>query len=257
VEAIADFITQGDGVTMPVFWIMCGVSFIGSLVAAMWGLGGGALVLAVMALYFPPAAMIPLHGVVQFGSNFGRAMIMWREVLWTLVPAFLVGTVLGAMVGANTVMALPTPVLQIVVALFILYAAWAPKFKGGAPSQPKFFAVGALGAFTTMFVGATGPLIAPFVGAATDDRHKVVATHGMLMTFQHGFKCIAFGIVGFAFAPYIALLAGMLAFGFLGTVCGRHVLLRMREDIFRIGFRIVLTALAIRLGYGAIGKLVG
>ncbi len=30
----------------------------------------------------------------------------------------------------------------------------------------------------------------------------------------------------------------------------------MREDIFRIGFKIVLTALAIRLGYGALGKLV-
>jgi uncharacterized membrane protein YfcA len=239
-----------------VFWIMCGISFIGSLVAAMWGLGGGALVLAVMALYFAPAVMIPIHGVVQFGSNFGRALIMSRMVLWGVVPAFLVGTIIGALIGAKTVLALPVPVLQIVVALFILYAAWAPKFKGGLPSQRKFFAVGTVGAFTTMFVGATGPLIAPFVGASSNDRNVVVATHGMLMTFQHGMKCVAFGLVGFAFAPYLGLLLAMLAFGFLGTVCGRHVLFRMREDIFRTGFKIVLTILAIRLGYGAIGKLI-
>jgi uncharacterized membrane protein YfcA len=255
VDAIVEFITQPDDVTMAVFWIMCGLSFLGSLVAAMWGLGGGALVLAVMALYFHPAVMIPIHGVVQFGSNFGRAMIMSREVLWRLVPAFMAGTILGALIGAKTVMALPVPVLQIVVAFFILYAAWAPKFKGGAPSQPKFFAVGTVGAFATMFVGATGPLIAPFVGASSDDRKVVVATHAMLMTFQHGFKCIAFGIVGFAFWPYLGLLVGMLVFGFLGTVCGRHVLLRMKEDIFRTGFKIVLTILAMRLGYTAVSKL--
>ena len=80
---------------------------------------------------------------------------------------------------------------------------------------------------------------------------NLAAAHGLV----EGPGGVAFGLVGFAFAPYIGLLVAMLAFGFLGTVCGRHVLVRMKEEIFRTGFKIVLTLLALRLGYTAISKL--
>jgi hypothetical protein len=39
-----------------------------------FGIGGGAALLAVMASLVPPAALIPVHGVVQVGSNLGRAL---------------------------------------------------------------------------------------------------------------------------------------------------------------------------------------
>lgn len=256
-DVFVELLTRGPGVTLWILAGMCGLSFVGSLIAGAMGLGGGALVLAVMALVFPPTVVIPLHGVVQLGSNLGRATLMWREVLWSVMPAFLVGTILGVAVGANVLLALPTPVLQMVVALFVLYAAWAPRFRGGTPSRAKFFGVGTVGAFTTMFVGATGPLIAPFVAASTPERQKVVATHAMMMTLQHGFKIVAFGAIGFAFAPYAALLAGMLAFGLLGTICGRNILMRLPEKVFRIGFSLLLTALALRLGYSAARGMMG
>ncbi len=48
-------------------------------------------------------------------------------------------------------------------------------------------------------------------------------------------------------------LAAMLAFGFLGNVFGRHILNRLPERMFRLGFRIVLSLLALRLFYGALG----
>lgn len=46
----------------------------------------------------------------------------------------------------------------------------------------------------------------------------------MLMLIQHGSKVVAFGFIGFAFGPYVALLIGLLAFGLLGTYVGRMVL---------------------------------
>ncbi len=247
--------TGAPGLTVPVFALMCAISFIGSTMASTLGLGGGALVLAVMALFFPPVALIPLHGVIQVGSNFSRSVIMRREILTRLLPVFVLGSVIGALAGASVVVALPVPLLQMVLALFIAYAAWSTGFRGGKPSKIKFFGVGLLGAFVTMFVGATGPLIAPFAATVSTDRRGVVATHAALMSVQHGLKIIAFGVLGFGFWPYVPFLTAMIVCGIFGNLFGRNILNRLPERIFRIGFRIILSVLALRLFYGAASGL--
>ncbi len=247
VETYSQFFLQNTGIGPGVFLMLCGVSFLGSFISASMGIGGGVLVLATMALFLPPAILIPVHGVVQLGSNIGRTIIMARNVLLAIVPVFLAGTLLGAVIGGKLVVALPLPVLQIVLALFIIYATWAPKFTAHNPGNLTFFGIGAIGAFTTMFVGATGPLIAPFVAAATSKRAQVVATHAMLMSIQHLLKIAVFGFLGFAFGPYIPLLVAMLLFGFAGTYAGKIVLNRLPEHMFRTGLKIILTLIAIRL----------
>jgi uncharacterized membrane protein YfcA len=248
---------DGTGLALWSFLLLCGVSFLGSLISAAMGLGGGSLVLAVMALFLPPAVLIPVHGMVQFGSNGGRAALMRSHILLGIVPAFLIGTILGAAIGVQLVIALPIALLQGVLAAFILYSTWAPKFRASNPGKRTFFGLGALVAFATMFVGATGPLIAPFIAAASSQRQQVVATHAALMTLQHGLKIVAFGAVGFAFGPYLPLLAGLLACGFAGTYAGRHLLDRLPERAFRIGLKTILTAIALRLLYSAVSGWLG
>ena len=250
-DSIDQFLTQGTELTLLVFAGLCLLSFVGSLIAASLGLGGGLLVLATMTLVLPPAVLIPIHGVVQIGSNGFRALIMPRHVKYAIVPAFMVGTLIGAAVGGKMVVSLDVWVLQAVLGLFVLYATWAPKFRSSDPGPAKFFGVGVVGGFGTMFVGGTGPLVAPFVNAACGERQQVVATHATLMTFQHLFKVIAFGLLGFAFGPYIPLLVGLLLFGALGTLAGRNILNRLPEHVFRIGLRTILTLLATRLLYEA------
>ena len=52
--------------------LLIATSFIGSLISAALGIGGGTLMLAVIAQTLPVAAIIPVHGVVQFGSNLDK-----------------------------------------------------------------------------------------------------------------------------------------------------------------------------------------
>jgi uncharacterized membrane protein YfcA len=247
VESIAEVLLDGTDLDLWSFLLLCGVSFIGSFTTAALGLGGGILVLATMSLFFPPAVLIPIHGVVQLGSNVGRAALMFRNVLREILPVFLIGTILGAVLGANLVVALPIALLQFVLALFILYSTWAPKFQASEPSKLTFFGVGAVGSFVTMFVGATGPLVMPFASAACKERQAVVATHATLMSIQHMLKLIAFGILGFAFAPFMPLLVGLIAFGFIGTFIGKHALNRLPEHVFRIALKTIVTVIAFRL----------
>lgn len=44
-----------------------------SAMTAALGIGGGVLLLAIMSMLLPAAAIIPLHGLVQLGSNANRA----------------------------------------------------------------------------------------------------------------------------------------------------------------------------------------
>ena len=69
------------------------------------------------------------------------------------------------------------------------------------------------------------------------------------MTAQHGLKVAAFTALGFAFLPWLPLLAAMVALGFVGTMTGRQFLDRLPEASFARGFRLVLTLLALKLLY--------
>lgn len=248
-QQLQELLYLGIGLDAAEFIILCGVSFLGSFITVALGIGGGILVLAIMAQILPPAVLIPVHGVVQVGSNAGRLALMWREVLRNIIPYFLIGTILGAALGAKLVISLPTGILQLVLAIFILYAVWVPKFRSSAPGKNTFFAVGFGASLATMFVGATGVLVSTFVSAACPERQQYVATHAALMTLQHSLKVIAFGALGFAFGPYVPLLVALIIFGYMGTWIGKHVLLRVPEKAFRIGLKIILTLLAGRLMY--------
>ena len=254
-DTLIQIILDGTDLSFSDLAILSSVSFIASFFSASMGLGGGTLVLATMALMLPPTVLIPIHAVVQLGSNGGRAALMLKDVTKPIILPFLIGTIIGATVGAQVVISLPSAVLQTVLAVFIFYATWAPKFNARNSSRKIFFGVGLLATFATMFVGATGPLVAPFVAAHCNQRQNIVATHALLMVIQHGLKMIAFGTLGFAFGPYIPMLILLISFGFIGTLIGKRILKRLPENIFSIGLKIILTLLAFRLMYSAVSGL--
>lgn len=227
------------------------LSLLTSALTAAAGIGGGLVLLSVMASFLPPVIVIPTHGVVQLGSNAGRAVLFRRQIDRRIVFPFAIGSLLGVAVGAKLFVALPTSTLQIVLGLFILASVWLPKLKTSRISNRGFAAVGLVGTFCTMFVGATGPFVASFISPDRLSRHAVVATHAACMTLQHTLKVIAFGFLGFAFLPWAPLLAAMIGAGFLGTMLGRRVLDRLPHEVFARIFKVVLTLLALRLLYAA------
>tara|TARA_A100000164_G_C21925263_1_gene782712 strand:+ start:872 stop:1207 length:336 start_codon:yes stop_codon:yes gene_type:complete len=106
-----EYLATGSGIELWEVVALCIVSFLGSFITAAFGLGGGTLNLATMALIFSPAILIPIHGVVQLGSNFGRAILMHKSVNIEIIPLFILGTIIGALVGGNLVVELPTHAL--------------------------------------------------------------------------------------------------------------------------------------------------
>lgn len=241
---MVEFLTLPEGVSQAVFLAMIGFSFLGSFITVALGIGGGVMLLALLASVMPPAALIPVHGVVQLGSNAGRAAMLFRNVQYMVLPALVAGMVVGAAVGGRVAVALPPGIVQIGIGLFVI---WSVLSKPPAWLKRWPFVTGLVSAFLTMFFGATGPFVASFVKSLQLDRHAHTATHAAVMTFQHMLKVLVFGFLGFAFGEWAFVVVAMILAGLVGTFTGKQVLNRMSDKNFKTALNTVLFLLSVRL----------
>lgn len=229
-------------------------SFLGSFITISLGIGGGALLLALMASLLPPVALIPVHGAVQLGSNALRASLMGRHVHRLPVLGFMIGSIFGVILGGAMAVELPSYLVQIGIGGFIIWSvlASAPRWLARAAGLNGF-----VSSFLTMFFGATGPFVANYVRALSLPRQEHTATHAMMMSIQHSLKIAVFSILGFAYGPWLPIIALMIIGGFLGTLAGREVLLRVSDTGFKRVLNIVLLLIALRLIWQGVSGWMG
>ncbi len=253
-ESLAGLLPDGIGVAAAGFLVLA--SFFTSALTAAFGVGGGVAMLALLGLFIPVAALIPVHGAVQLGSNTGRAWHQRADIRFQIAVPFLLGSLVGAVAGAFVVVQLPDAVMKLVLGTFLIVVIWS-KMPGVQRLGQAGLAMGsAVLALATMFVGATGPLLSVFFAQILpDDRKALVATHAAGMTVQHALKVLVFGFAGFAFWQWLPLVVAMILSGYAGTINGTKLLHRMPEESFRKWFRIGVTLLALDMIRRAIGAL--
>ena len=114
---IVDFVPPDLTVLLTAALVL--LSFLTSALTASVGLGGGLVLLVVLASFLPPLVVLPVHGVVQFGSNFGRASLLRQYIDWSITGYFLVGSILGVILAGRIFVALPADVLRAILGLFV------------------------------------------------------------------------------------------------------------------------------------------
>ena len=192
--------------------------------------------------------------MIQLGSNSGRAILTWHHIDWKVIAAFAPGVLAGAGLGAWLLVDLPAHLWQLSIALFVLYLCWGPGLPKASFGPFGVFIASAITSFVSLFVGATGPLVAAFIKQIHTDRFRTVATFGTAMTLQHAPKALVFGVAGFVFSEWLLFILAMIACGFAGTWLGLHLLKSINNRWFHTAFNLVLTLLALRLLWQAAGS---
>ena len=236
-------------------WLVLGLSaasFITTYLSVAMAVGGGLMLLAILAIFFPPAILIPIHTLVQLGVGTSRIFLMWRYTLWTTVLPFTIGAVLGATAGAQIFLTLPAALLYGFLSIFIVTVTWLPNLGRFGPERGRFALLGFFATFLGIFVSATGTLVSPFVAAASPDRRNHSATLAMLMTIVHIMKIVAFGALGVGIGAYLPLVVAMITTAALGSWAGRATLNWMTESWYRTAFKMMMTLLSIRLMWVAL-----
>ena len=235
------------GLTSESALLLVFISALTSAMTAAFGIGGGVVLLAVMAPLVPIAALVPVHGVVQLGSNAGRTLILARSARGRYLVLFVIGASLGVAAGALVVTDLPETVLKLCIGVFVLWTSWGRLPVLAGRTTGAIVAGGGLSSLLTMFVGATGPFVIALFRQTGLVKQALVATTAAAMMVQHGLKVVAFGVLGFDFAAWIGLMAAMIAAGFVGTWIGTRLLARMPEDAFKTVLKVILTIIGLQL----------
>ena len=231
--------------TVAFLLIIC--SFFTSLVSALFGLGGGVILLAIFAVSLEPIAIIPVHGVVQAASNVGRLLTLLRKIYTPVIIPFLMGCFVGAAFGGATfskISQVNPELIQMLVGIFIMLNIFQAI---PAINIRHITLIGAISSFLTILVGGAGSFVAAVVTSLRLEKLSHIATIAFMLLSQHFMKVIVFGFLGFSFSPYISLIVCMIITGFLGTLVGRVLVIGLNENLFRRILNVMLFFLALKL----------
>ena len=130
----------------------------------------------------------------------------------------------------------------------IVFVAWRRIY--GRRRCPPLYAYTVLGlvvGFAAIFVGATGPLIAPFFLRDDFAKENVIATKAICQAATHLLKWPAFTLLGFSFVAHARLLALLVVAVIVGTVVGKRILGQITQRAFVILFEATLLSIALYL----------
>lgn len=223
------------------------IAFLTSCVAAVIGMGGGILLITLMPGLVPTAAILPVHAATQLASNVSRAGFGWRDIDLGIIPAFVVGAILGAWLGAELYRALDMRWLPSMIGLFILLITWVklPLVKGGG--QLPLMMLGFYQTGLGMLAGATGPVGGAVLLQRNPERDWLVVNTAIYMALNHVVRVATFVALGFSFAPWWQLVCGMIAAGILGSWLGTRLRGKLPQANFQRWFRILVSLLAVRM----------
>ena len=235
-------------------------AFMTSSISAVLGMGGGIILLGIMAIIIPNGYMvIALHGIIQLISNSTRTFVFRKYLKKKLIKEFLIGAIIGAGLSAIIIFLLirffevssaseiKVDFLKPLIGIFII---WYLFLKG--PKKEKesksFIKVGSISGLASIFVGATGPLIAPFFLNSNLTKENIIANKAACQMITHLTKIPLF--IFFFNVSYIQeykLLLPLIIAVFIGTNFGKKILDMIPEKLFIKLFKTALFIIAIKL----------
>jgi uncharacterized membrane protein YfcA len=244
----------GAGLGIEVWGALTAIAVATSAVSGVLGLAGGMMLLAALLQWLDPVVAIPVHGAVQLVSNASRAWFQRAHVRWDAVWRFAWPLLPAGALGLALLRAIPPDAGRLAIGAFVLVATWAPDWLRGrgaaaarGDARRALPVAGALVGFLSTTIGATGPLLAPFVLALGLAPPATIGTMAACQIFQHGAKLALFGAAGFDFGRYALPALALCAAAVAGSALGARLLDRLPERAFRTAVKAVLTLLALQL----------
>ncbi|OUW62924.1 MAG: hypothetical protein CBD58_00875 [bacterium TMED198] len=241
------------------FTVLLLSAFVTSSISAVLGMGGGIILLGIMAIIIPEGYMvIALHGMIQLFSNTTRTFIYKDSLNTEILKQFLIGSIIGAIISGSIIATIASylqvesanqikvEALKPLIGVFIIWYLFIKK--KGEKRSSSFFLVGGISGISSIFIGATGPLIAPFFLNKNFSKENIIANKAACQTITHLTKIPLF--IYFFNLDYIEefdVLIPLIVAVFVGTNMGKKILGFIPEVLFKKLFRFVLFLIALKL----------
>ncbi len=236
-------------------------AFITSSISAVLGMGGGIILLGIMAIIIPEGYMvIALHGIIQLISNTTRTYIFKQHLKWDIINKYIIGAIIGLFISAFIIISLTNfsgvtsaneikfDILKPLIGIFIIWYLFFKKKRKEVKNNKSFVGVGLISGIATVFVGASGPLIAPFFLNRNLTKNNLIATKAACQTITHFGKIPLFiFLFNFKYADNLYVIIPLAIAVFIGTKIGKKILGFIPEEIFIKLFKTTLFLIAVKL----------
>tara|TARA_Y100000746_G_scaffold164360_1_gene141725 strand:+ start:306 stop:1052 length:747 start_codon:yes stop_codon:yes gene_type:complete len=235
-------------------------AFITSSISAVLGMGGGIILLGIMAIIIPEGyKVIALHGMVQLFSNSTRTYVFRQYIKKNIIKQFFSGALIGVIISIIIIIMLinyfnvgsaneiKVEVLKPFIGFFIV---WYLFLKGPKKERKinSFVPVGLVAGLSSIFIGAVGPLIAPFFLRKDLNKEHVIANKAASQMITHFTKIPLFiYFFNMNYKSELNILLPLIIAVYLGTNFGKKILSFIPEKLFKKLFKITLFIIAIRL----------
>lgn len=200
--------------------------------------GAASLALPLLGLLLGAEIAIPAVALGAMVANPGRAWLFRRHIEWPLARWLIPGSLLGGFVGGAVFSLLDPRWLQGLLGAFLLSTGlqqrWSRRHRFPALPAWCFFPLGLAVSGISGVVGASGPVLNPFLLHNGIDRARLVATKAINSLVMQWSKLVAYGSFG---ALSGQVLEAGLALGLgalLGTAVARRHLLSISAERFKL-----------------------
>lgn len=224
-----------------------------SIISATVGLAGGIVLLSMMTFFLPMSSIVPIHGVVQLLSNSSRFLFLREMICWPIFTATTIGLPIGTLIAVKVLKTLSgEKLITLSIALIILYTIFKPKKMPELNlNRYGFFLLGIVIGILNPFIGATGPLLGPFIFRKDLKKEEIISTQASIQSVGHFLKIPAFLSLSFPFFDHLYLIISMSICAIIGTKLGVIFLGKMPERPFRLIFQVAMFFSAVRMIYRA------
>jgi uncharacterized membrane protein YfcA len=235
------------------FVLLAGLS--AGVISGVIGTGSSIILLPILVFTFGPKQAVPIMAVAAVMANLARVMAWWKLIDWRAFAAYSITGIPAAALGARTLLALPSNLINIFLGFFFIAMIPVRHWLRLRNFRLRLWQLSICGAFIGYLTGvvlSTGPLSVPAFTSYGLVKGAFIATEAASSLFLYVSKILTFGELGAM--PADVFIKGLLvgAAIMVGTFGGKIVMLKMSDTAHRYLLDALLLVSGLSLLWAAI-----
>lgn len=216
--------------------VVLGVALLAGTLSGVVGTGASMLLMPVLVVTYGPQKAVPILAIAAVLGNLGKVLAWWRSIDWRACAAYCSTAVPGAVLGVQTLLAIPPRVVETALGVFFVamipFRRWLQR-RALRISLPQLVLVGGPIGFLTGIVVSTGPITVPlFVGFGLE-KGAFLSTEAAASIAVYVAKVATFKAASALPADIVLTGAAVGIVLMVGAFVARSIVIRLSPRTFR------------------------
>lgn len=211
-----------------------------STLSGILGMGGGMLLMGVLAVLLPTGPAMVLHGIAQLAANGSRTLLHIRHAQWKILPYYGIGA-FGALAAFRFIEFIPERwLVYLLMGCLPWLAVYGKKLMVLNIEKPIHAGIcGGLVTILQLTCGVSGPALDIFYLHSTMSRHRIVSSKALTQALGHALKLYYYGSLTQTQDMGLSRLQelSVCAVALLGTAVGARFLNQTNDQSFQLWSR--------------------